>query len=52
MCLPPHPDAVSIPKIAVTGLLQPPAESALRGGLPRMGVSASDHIAVGAEFSW
>ena len=52
MNLPPHPDAASPAQVDVVSLLQSPVEKDLEGGLPRMGVSASDHVAVGAEFAW
>ncbi|WWD17612.1 hypothetical protein CI109_102053 [Kwoniella shandongensis] len=36
----------------VTGLLAPPRIEQLGKGLPRKGICASDHLAVGCEISW
>lgn len=40
------------PRFEFTSVLAPPATADLVDGLPRKGVSASDHIAVGCEFAW
>ena len=38
--------------LTVTALLQPAQASELTEGLPRKGVCASDHLAVGCEIAW
>ena len=39
-------------EVGVTQLLRPSAVDELGEGLPRRGISASDHIAVGCEIAW
>ncbi|GFZ46087.1 hypothetical protein JCM24511_04333 [Saitozyma sp. JCM 24511] len=39
-------------RVAVVGLLRPPRKDELGQGLPRKGISASDHLAVGCELAW
>ncbi|KAK8866182.1 hypothetical protein IAR55_001333 [Kwoniella newhampshirensis] len=39
-------------RASVTGLLAPPRTEQLGEGLPRKGICASDHLAMGCEISW
>ncbi|WVQ97282.1 hypothetical protein IAU59_004393 [Kwoniella sp. CBS 9459] len=58
MLLPTHPAAELTPssgdtvRPAVTAILSPPKIIDLGEGLPRKGICASDHLAVGCEISW
>lgn len=40
------------PGVQVTKLLKPGTAEELGEGLPRKGISASDHCAVGCEITW
>lgn len=40
------------PALEFTRVLAPPATEQLGDGLPRKGVSASDHLPFGAEIAW
>lgn len=40
------------PRVEFTELLEPPSVEALGEGLPRKGISASDHLPLGCEFAW
>jgi RNA exonuclease NGL2 len=37
-------------KVGISGLLRPARREELGEGLPRLGISASDHLAVGCEI--
>lgn len=39
-------------KTTVTHLLRPARSEELREGLPRKGIGASDHLAMGCEVAW